>query len=141
MAFKLRKLDEAKGDLDFVVKYWLDSYRAVGWLGQNVRARFYGKYHKQLIEQAIKDCQTVVLEDEKVSGLLIGFINYAPESMINYYYIKKDFRGKGLEEELIKLAIGKATEIFFTHEINYLKNIDVNYNFNPYPFLTGNFKQ
>lgn len=137
--FKLRKLDESKGDLDFVVKYWLDSYRVTGWFGQNVRARFYTKYHKGLIHTAIEKCQTVVIEDEKIEGLLIGFVNYIPGELVNYLYIKKDFRDMGLGEQLLKLASGDSREVFYTHDIWMPAQNSIILNFNPYPFLRGDY--
>lgn len=138
--FRLRNLRAASDDMDFVVKYWLDSYRVIGWLGNNVRARYYGKWHKQLIHQAIDDCQTIVVEDEKIDGLLVGFINYIPSKLVNYIHLKKDFRGKGLEEQLLLLASNGSKELIFTHDLVFPKT-DIQMNYNPYPFLTGKLKE
>jgi GNAT superfamily N-acetyltransferase len=133
--FKLRAA--AESDYDFIVKYWLDSAKVNTWLGQNVRARYYGKHHKELIECALRRFKTIVVEDDKEVGHLLGFINYAPtKNYLNYVYVKKNFRGNGIGSGLIKMAVNNSTVLQVSHECK-LPSIGVEYHFNPYPFLEG----
>jgi GNAT superfamily N-acetyltransferase len=129
--YKIRQYIES--DSNFIVPYWSRYYKNNSVFTRSIKSSIYFKEHTRLIDKALKDCMTLVACDIKEPDIIYGFINgyVASTNVLNFVYIKKNFRGMGIGRVLINsLFTDKSKKLVCTHE-----KPNWEYDYNPYLFF------
>lgn len=96
-----------KDDIPFVTKSILMSYRAGCRHIRAINKDSYLRGHNQLILKLLshESTETMILADDKDDSLILGFISYSKigkANVLNYLYVRNDFRESGIASVLLK---------------------------------------
>lgn len=107
MNFKIKKLS-TDDERAFIVKYWLDSYKATSRIARMIAPKVFYKWHKKLVLSSLDKWNTILVVDESDPDLMIGFMNYTETKdafYVNFVLVKESFRGFGLGRKMFNHAM------------------------------------
>lgn len=105
------------GDLDFIYKTWLSSYRYYSSLGTFCRNSIFFDNYRQVIDRVLSKPESAVLvacmKDEP--NIIFSYLVYEPD-VLHYVFTKGAFQGHGFARRLFNKAFGDRKEpLFYTH--------------------------
>lgn len=116
-------------DFNFVIATWIRGARYHGVM-KMVPKEFYFSRMQQLIIRLCEECVTIVACDPQDHGLIYGYLNGLPPDIhesrsgqllqlrvpiVNWMFVRVDFRGNGLATELLKeLGYARGKGLKFT---------------------------
>ena len=139
-------------DLRFIRSAWLESYASSGfarlctpsereWFRQDPEAkqrgrggRVYFEGQRRVIDRALASSVVVVSEatEGPRAGLLEGFAAGWPRTRLDYVYVKRDSRKRGVARALCDaLALRKGERVLYTHRAAGIRGSPRGWTFDP----------
>jgi|SRR5688572_11308790 len=109
----VRIRDLRAGDINFVLKSWLKSYKE-SMFATNIPGAVYFDEHKQVIMgELARGSEIVVAVNEEDDDQIIGFLCFDRTRLgtcliVHYIYVKSPFRKMGVGRVLMDEAIGRC---------------------------------
>ena len=140
MNYKIR--GRVPNDIEFITSRLLNYYKQYSAWGKSMSKDVFMKNHSMQLNKVLKHCRFHVACDPEEQKNILGFLiteRGSNQDIIHFAFVKKDFRGKGIMTDLVKMA-KKYENCIYTHKTsdkNVLLKAYKDPIFNPYRFLDG----
>lgn len=106
-----------EGDRDYIVRSVIMSYLSGSKYAQKIHKDAYMRAHSSNINNLIDHASVIVMADPDQEDLVYGFAifeNLPFADVLHYFYMRKDFRKKGLASQLLA-SIKKSPKLAYSH--------------------------
>lgn len=131
-------------DVGFIFNSWLKSFR-YSTFAKDITNTVYFTNHHKVIEDRLKNNQTIIACNDADPSQIFGFINAGLTDgilCINYIYVKQTFRNLGIGKILLNsFNHDPSVASCYTHETRISERLAAKYNMVYHPYLLFNLPE